>query len=55
MVLVAARAQTILDTAGVDRNIKVKDWNDDQIAAIRKVINETKSTRLKVNSGHPFS
>ena len=34
-------AQSILDNAGVDRSIKVKDWNDDQISAIRKVINET--------------
>ncbi len=33
-------AQKILDTAGVDRNIKVKDWNDDQIAGIRKAVNE---------------
>ena len=32
--------RSILDAAGVDRNIKVKDWNDDQIAAIRKEINE---------------
>ncbi len=28
----------ILSTAGVDENIKVKDWNDDQIAAIRSAI-----------------
>jgi small subunit ribosomal protein S13 len=41
-----SRAQSILDAAGVDRNIKVKDWSDDQIAAIRKVINE--STEYKV-------
>jgi small subunit ribosomal protein S13 len=33
-------AQKILETAGVDRNIKVKDWNDEQISAIRKVVNE---------------
>ncbi|MFO7934193.1 MAG: 30S ribosomal protein S13 [Bacteroidales bacterium] len=33
-------AQRILDAAGVDRNLKVKDWNDDQISAIRKVVNE---------------
>lgn len=33
-------AQKILDMAGVDRNIKVKDWTDDQIAAIRKAVNE---------------
>jgi small subunit ribosomal protein S13 len=41
-----SRAQMILDEAGVDRNIKVKDWTDNQIAAIRKVINE--STDFKV-------
>ena len=28
-------AQKILDNCGIDRNIKVGDWNDDQIAAIR--------------------
>jgi small subunit ribosomal protein S13 len=33
-------AQRILDNAGVDREVKVKDWNDDQIAAIRKEVNE---------------
>jgi small subunit ribosomal protein S13 len=33
-------AQKILNLAGVDRNIKVKDWTDDQIAAIRKAVNE---------------
>ena len=31
-------ATKILDKAGVDRNIKVKDWTDDQAAAIREVI-----------------
>ncbi len=33
-------AQKILATAGVDRSIQVKDWNDDQIAAIRNAVNE---------------
>jgi small subunit ribosomal protein S13 len=33
-------AQKILEIAGVDRNIKVKDWNDEQITAIRKAVNE---------------
>ena len=28
-------AQKILDTCGIDRSIKVGDWNDEQIAAIR--------------------
>jgi len=42
-----SRAQTILDAAGVDRSIKVKDWNDDQIANIRKVINETADYKVE--------
>ena len=29
---------SILEKAGVDKNIKVKDWSDDQAAAIREVI-----------------
>jgi small subunit ribosomal protein S13 len=33
-------AQDILDQAGIDRSIKVKDWNDDQLAAIRTIIND---------------
>ncbi len=33
-------AQKILDAAGVDRNIKVSEWTDDQITKIRKVIND---------------
>lgn len=31
-------AQTILDKAGVDRNIKVQDWTDDQASKVREVI-----------------
>jgi small subunit ribosomal protein S13 len=41
-----SRAQSILDAAGVDRSIKVQDWNDDQIAAIRKTINETEDYKV---------
>ena len=33
-------ARKILDTCGIDRSIKVGDWNDEQIAAIRALINE---------------
>ncbi len=33
-------AQKILDQAGIDRNVKVKDWNDEQITALRKILNE---------------
>jgi small subunit ribosomal protein S13 len=35
-----SNAQRILDEAGVDRNIKVKDWNDEQVNMIRKIIND---------------
>ncbi len=33
-------SQKILGELGIDENIKVKDWNDDQIAAIRGKIAE---------------
>jgi len=33
-------ANKILVNAGVDKNIKVKDWNDEQITAIRSIITE---------------
>lgn len=33
-------SQKILNDCGIDENIKVKDWNDDQIAAIRGRIAE---------------
>ena len=33
-------AQKILSQAGIDRDIKVKDWNDEQVAAIRQIIND---------------
>ena len=33
-------AQKILSDAGVDENIKVQDWNDDQLGKIRKLISD---------------
>jgi small subunit ribosomal protein S13 len=33
-------ANKILQEAGVDRDIKVKEWTDQQAAAVRSVINE---------------
>jgi small subunit ribosomal protein S13 len=33
-------AQHILQTAGIDFDIKVKDWNDEQITAIRNLIQQ---------------
>ena len=37
-------AVQVLNEAGIDRNIKVKDWDDDQLTSIRNIINE----KLKV-------
>jgi small subunit ribosomal protein S13 len=31
-------AKEILDSAGIDHNIKVGDWDEDQVAALRKII-----------------
>jgi len=33
-------AEAILNEASIDQDIKVKDWNDDQVAQIRAIINE---------------
>jgi small subunit ribosomal protein S13 len=33
-------ARKILEQAGVDKEVKVKDWTDDNVNKIRKVINE---------------
>lgn len=33
-------ARKILEQAGVDKDVKVKDWTDDNVNRIRKVINE---------------
>ena len=36
-----SRAVSILKDAGVENNLKVQEWNDDQFAAVRKVINDS--------------
>jgi len=35
-----SKSQEILNKAGIDFNTKVQDWNDDQLALIRGIINE---------------
>jgi small subunit ribosomal protein S13 len=40
-------SKKILEEAGVDVNIKVQDWNDDQITSIRNII----SDNYKVEGG----
>jgi len=36
-----SRATKILEIAGVDKNMKVNDWTDEQMNSIRNVINES--------------
>jgi small subunit ribosomal protein S13 len=31
---------TILEKAGIDRNLKVQDWNDEQFGKVRQIISE---------------
>ncbi len=33
-------ASKIMEEAGIDKNIKVQDWNDDQISTLRNILNE---------------
>jgi small subunit ribosomal protein S13 len=33
-------ASKIMEEAGIDKNIKVQEWNDDQIATLRTILNE---------------
>jgi len=33
-------AAKILDMSGVDHNIRVQDWNDDQLGKIREIVSE---------------
>ena len=36
-------AKKILNTNGIDESIKVQEWNDDQLSAIRNSVNEFKT------------
>ncbi|MCL2074217.1 MAG: 30S ribosomal protein S13 [Marinilabiliaceae bacterium] len=45
-----SKANTILKEAGVDRDLKVKDWNDNQIKSVREVIVNTTKTEGELRS-----
>ena len=45
-----SNARKILETAGVDVNTKVKDWTDDNINAIRTIINDTSKVEGELRS-----
>jgi small subunit ribosomal protein S13 len=35
-----SKSEEILNKAGIDHSVKVQEWNDDQLAAIRTIIND---------------
>lgn len=45
-----SRATMLLNQAGIDVNMKVKDWNDDQITAVRDLIGSTIKTEGELRS-----
>ena len=50
-----SRSQLILEKAGVDKNIKVSNWNDEQFGAIRKVITESYKVEGELRSEYQMS
>ena len=50
-----SRSQKIFEKAGVDKNIKVSDWNDEQLGAIRKVITESYKVEGELRSEYQIS
>jgi small subunit ribosomal protein S13 len=50
-----SRSQMILEKAGVDKNIKVSEWNDEQLGAIRKVITESYKVEGELRSEYQMS
>lgn len=45
-----SRARMILERCDIDVNVKVNEWNDDQLTAIRKVISEEIKTEGELRS-----
>ena len=43
-------AQKILDEAGIDRNLLVEDWSDDQLSKIRAIINDNHKVEGELRS-----
>jgi small subunit ribosomal protein S13 len=45
-----SKATSILTQVGIDVNMKVKEWNDDQITAVRDLISSTIKTEGELRS-----
>ena len=50
-----SRSQMILAKAGVDKNVKVNEWNDDQFSAIRKVITDNYKVEGELRSEYQLN
>jgi len=50
-----SRSQMILEEAGVDKNVKVSEWNDDQFSAIRKVITDNYKVEGELRSEYQLN
>lgn len=45
-----SKSNTILKEAGVDKELKVRDWTDEQITSVREVITNTTKTEGELRS-----
>ena len=45
-----SKATSLLQEAGIDVSLKVKEWNDDQITAVRELIGSTIKTEGELRS-----
>jgi len=50
-----SRSQMILAKAGVDKNVKVNEWNDDQFSAVRKVITDNYKVEGELRSEYQLN
>ena len=50
-----SRSQLILKEAGVDKDVKVSEWNDDQFSAIRKVITDNYKVEGELRSEYQLN
>ncbi|MDP4184580.1 MAG: 30S ribosomal protein S13 [Bacteroidota bacterium] len=48
-------ARKILAEAGVDKDMKVQDWNDDQFGAVRKIITDSFKVEGELRSEYQLS
>lgn len=50
-----SRSQMILEKAGVNKDVKVSEWNDDQFTSIRKVITDNYKVEGELRSEYQLN